>query len=69
MVHISQATQTILCEIVLSAARRRAWLGDAYVRELAERLGIADSPLLQGRPEERHAVHVEEEPAHVSLPG
>jgi hypothetical protein len=69
VVHISEPNRTVLNEIVLSAARRRAWLGDAYVRELAERLGIADSPLLQGRPEKRHAVRVEEVPAHVSLPG
>lgn len=68
MVHISEANRTVLSEIVLSAARRRAWLGDAYVRELAGRLGIADSPLLHAGPEDR-PVRVQEEVSHASLPG
>jgi hypothetical protein len=70
MVRQSECFRSVLVDLWWQLRRRRVILSDHFVATLgASYLPELIEAGIQGRPEERHAVHVQDEPAHVSLPG
>jgi hypothetical protein len=71
MVRQSECFRSVLIDLWWQCRRKRVLLSDHFLATLGASYlpELIEAAALQGRPEERHAVHVEEEPAHVSLPG